>query len=180
MKNLYLIQDDICIVYYQKPNGQLLKIVIDKEDLAFISDFAVNATREVVKRRDAFYAVLTRKKNKKKKRFYLHRLIMGCQENDGIYVDHIDSDGLNNRRKNLRKTTNAENLQNRRSVPSNNTSGIINVTYCKFTGKWAVGLTFNGKKIWGGRHKDKEKAREAAIKLRKKYLPFSKEARMVE
>ena len=43
---------------------------------------------------------------------YMHRLIMGAT--DGQEVDHIDHDGLNNRRSNMRTCTRAQNSQNQR------------------------------------------------------------------
>jgi HNH endonuclease len=43
---------------------------------------------------------------------YLHRLIMGVTDRK-LYVDHRNHDGLDNRRENLRVTTNAQNQANR-------------------------------------------------------------------
>lgn len=45
----------------------------------------------------------------KRKTVFLHRLVMGAQKGDEI--DHIDGDGLNNRRSNLRFVTHTENLK---------------------------------------------------------------------
>jgi uncharacterized membrane protein YiaA len=45
------------------------------------------------------------------KGFYMHRLIMGVTERFA-FVDHIDRDGLNNERENLRVCTPAQNLAN--------------------------------------------------------------------
>ncbi len=47
----------------------------------------------------------------------MHRLIMGTPK--GMQVDHIDNDGLNNQRSNLRICTNAENCMNRSAGSTN-------------------------------------------------------------
>ncbi|HED4877363.1 TPA: HNH endonuclease [Stenotrophomonas maltophilia] len=49
------------------------------------------------------------------KRVYLHRLIAGAEQ--GMCVDHIDGDTLNNQRSNLRCVTNAQNSRNRHEAP---------------------------------------------------------------
>jgi len=52
---------------------------------------------------------------KKGKRGYLHRLIMGVSDAPtSIFVDHIDHNGLNNSRTNLRITNNKGNQRNSR------------------------------------------------------------------
>jgi hypothetical protein len=44
----------------------------------------------------------------------MHRLIMG--DGDKPFIDHVDGDGLNNQRHNLRFCTHAENMLNRRKM----------------------------------------------------------------
>ena len=47
----------------------------------------------------------------------MHRLILGVQaQGRGLQVDHADGDGLNNRRRNLRLCTPAQNLANSRKL----------------------------------------------------------------
>lgn len=48
----------------------------------------------------------------KKGRALFHRLVMDAPA--GLVVDHIDGDGLNNTRENLRVCTHAQNMRNRR------------------------------------------------------------------
>jgi hypothetical protein len=55
---------------------------------------------------------------------YMHRQIMG--EPEGLLIDHIDRDGLNNRRSNLRTCDSEGNARNR-SRRSDNTSGFKGV-----------------------------------------------------
>jgi hypothetical protein len=69
----------------------------------------------------------------------MHRVIMG--DPDGLYIDHIDCDGINNQRSNLRLATHAENLRNQR-IGKNNTSGFKGVT--KARSKWRAEIKANG------------------------------------
>jgi len=55
-----------------------------------------------VKPKDKYYA-------KNGKYGYMHRMLMNYP--DGMVVDHIDGDGLNNRRENLRIITTRQNLE---------------------------------------------------------------------
>jgi len=58
-------------------------------------------------------------------------------------VDHIDGDGLNNQRSNLRSATVAKNQRNR-SMQKNNTSGYKGVSLHKQSGKWQASVGING------------------------------------
>lgn len=104
---------------------------------------------------------------------HLHRQIMERVLNRRLekteLVDHIDGNGMNNCRENLRVCSNAENLRNRTKAPSDNKSGAMGVVFCKQTGKWAAEIRLNGKKIWLGRHANKEDAIIARRKAEKEY-----------
>jgi HNH endonuclease/AP2 domain len=63
----------------------------------------------------------------------LHRAILGIE--DDRQGDHIDCDGLNNRRSNLRIATRSENQRNQRRSRAN-TSGIKGVTWDTGAQKW--------------------------------------------
>jgi hypothetical protein len=74
-----------------------------------------------------------------------HREILGLSVGDGIVVDHIDGDRLNNRRSNLRLCTRAENTRNQR-LSCKNTSGYKGVTFNKANGKWTSQIMLNKKR----------------------------------
>lgn len=68
---------------------------------------------------------------------FLHRVVaeMVGLDLEGKEVDHIDTDGLNCRRSNLRVAEHKENLRNT-GIRSNNTSGFKGVTFSKAHGRW--------------------------------------------
>jgi hypothetical protein len=72
----------------------------------------------------------------------MHREIM--QPLDGMQVDHINGDKLDNRRCNLRIVTSSQNKCNC-GVQANNTSGFKGVSLSKPTGKWVANIKKHGK-----------------------------------
>jgi len=103
-------------------------------------------------------------------RFFViyHRLVWCCYyekwPKSNLVIDHKNGDHYNNTIENLRLVTSSENNKNR-SIPSNNTSGVIGVTYCSSTEKWQSQITANGKKKNLGRFvnfDDAVKARKSA------------------
>lgn len=100
--------------------------------------------------------------NKTSKEFVmLHRLVMAAK--NGEYVDHINHSRIDNRKRNLRIVTNAQNQWNK-SKQANNTSGIRGVTYDKSRSKWQAQLTVNGQ-----HHKRRFSDKEDAIAQRKSW-----------
>lgn len=93
-----------------------------------------------------------------RKQISMHRLITNCRH--GFYVDHIDGDGLNNQRKNLRVCTPLENAKNR-CMSKANRSGYKGVSYCKTTKKWYASIKSNKKSINLGYHESPQSAYEA-------------------
>lgn len=88
---------------------------------------------------------------------YMHRFIMGAEP--GQEIDHIDGDGLNNRRANLRFVTSAQNKWNRPSY--NGTSKYKGVSWFKTRNKWVVWIHANGKSKNLGYFLDEEEAARA-------------------
>lgn len=64
---------------------------------------------------------------------YMHRLITNVE--DGLEVDHINGDGLDNRKSNLRKCTHLQNLRNK-PVYKNSKSGYKGVWWKATKKRW--------------------------------------------
>ena len=90
----------------------------------------------------------------------IHRLIMGLGKGDERQVDHINGDGLDNRRCNLRVATRGENQANR-GRNKNNQCGIKGVYWNESRKRWQVTIGCEGKSIFVGRYKTIEEAKEA-------------------
>lgn len=82
--------------------------------------------------------------NGKQTTILMHREIMNAPE--GVQVDHIDSNGLDNRKEILRLCTNQENGFNR-DAQKNNKLGIKGVRWDKRRNKFYARIKLNGKEI---------------------------------
>jgi hypothetical protein len=80
-------------------------------------------------------------------------------------LDHIDGNGLNNKIENLRPTTPAQNVQNRKISPKNK-CGIKGVSWDKNTKKWRAIINAFGKQIYVGRFIELKEAEQAINKAR--------------
>lgn len=84
----------------------------------------------------------------------------------GGQIDHINGSRADNRIENLREVTNQENHKNRKK-PSDNTSGVVGVTWDKGSKKWRADIKVDCKNKYLGMFDDFDeaaKAREAAEK----------------
>ena len=86
----------------------------------------------------------------------LHRVLLGAPL--GMVVDHINGNGLDNRRGNLRLASQAQNIRNSHKR-SDNTSGYKGVFWDNFTGKWMAAIGFEGKFHNLGRYDSPEQAK---------------------
>lgn len=84
---------------------------------------------------------------------YMHSLVLQTAQT----VDHIDRNGLNNQKSNLRLCTTSQNVANS-GKRSNNTSGFKGVYFCKCTNKWRAEIKVDGNKKCLGRYSTKEEA----------------------
>ncbi len=92
------------------------------------------------------------------KTIYMHREILNTPA--GMHTDHINGDGLDNRKSNLRICTPTQNQHN--SVKwANKSSKFKGVSFNKQTKKWEAYIRFNCKLIHLGRHKSEFVAAKA-------------------
>ena len=70
---------------------------------------------------------------------------MGKFEDDGLVIDHINHNTLDNRKHNLRICTESDNSKNK-SLPSNNTSGVVGISFNKKYNKYETYITINYKR----------------------------------
>ena len=71
----------------------------------------------------------------------MHRVILWAEK--GQMVDHINMNGLDNRKNNLRLCTKAQNMMNRDKTRVN-TSGYKGVSWDKYTGNWKAQFKMDG------------------------------------
>lgn len=109
------------------------------------------------------------------KTVYMHRAILGLCKGDGIYADHINGNGLDNRRRNLRKCTRQQNHRNQICKSKTQTSKYKGVSWCRYRSKWRVRIKLNSKRISLGRFVDERKAAEAYDRrARKEFGDFAR------
>lgn len=172
MKNEYEIVNNYVKIYLnRRKENTILITYIDLEDLKKVSKHKVKWFANWQEDIQNYYAeatlyVGTVDGKPKYKRLTLARVIMNCKGKN--VVDHIKSNTLDNRKSNLRITKDSNNLKNRKSKNSNNTSGYRNVSW--INGYWRVQLQVNGKnKLFKDKFTDVDLAGIFADKMRSKY-----------
>jgi hypothetical protein len=112
-------------------------------------------------RNSTYYAARSQKLPDGKRTVVLmHRQIMGFPE---LQVDHIDGNGLYNRRENLRLATPAQNRHNRRYKNPRTTSRFKGVSWHKRAGKWVAEIKAGEVRRYLGLHETEEQAAAAYI-----------------
>ena len=96
----------------------------------------------------------------------MHRLLLNPRP--GFQTDHIDGDGLNNIRANLRAATTAENQHNQR-LSRRNTSGYKGVSFNKQAGKFKAEIRVNGPQLHLGYFTTAEDAHAAYSEAAARY-----------
>lgn len=104
--------------------------------------------------------------NKEGKSLFLHRFIMDAPK--GLQVDHINGNGLDNRKENLRLCTSTENKRNTKKHKRNK-SGYRGVSLDSRSGKYRAQISTGEKILHLGLFADPEDAARSYDEAAKKY-----------
>jgi hypothetical protein len=143
------IEGDVAYV----PLTQGYDAIIDAEDVHLVGGFGWRASV----RSHSVYAKTEVSINGERKTIYMHRVI--CPSSLQMEVDHINGNGVDNRKFNLRISTRKQNGRNIRPK-----SGKLKGTsFSKEKGKWVSQIKIDGKSIYLGRHDTEEEAHIAYV-----------------
>jgi hypothetical protein len=136
-------------------------ILLDDEDF----DSVASHKWSVRKHRKTLYATTNIKQSNGKWKTWqkLHRVLLKLSD-PKIHVDHVDGNGLNNQRSNLRIATHQQNMMNR-SLFTTNKTGFKGVF--KSESAFIASIRGNKKRIYLGSFKTAEEASEAYEKKAK-------------
>lgn len=145
---------------YQIPMKSGHLVTVDKEDYEKVSSikwhfhqgYAINRNLEPYK--------------------FMHRFIFGMPAK-GKCIDHINGNGLDNRKRNLREADRSLNGLNRHRLSKRNKSGSTGVRYHPELKKWRAILVINRKPIHLGVFPKKSDATKAYKKFKQETLKRS-------
>lgn len=129
-------------------------VLVDDEDYEKVR----NISWRLLRNKKVLYAKGWIKVNDVFESILMHRFILNLSKGDGNQTDHINRDGLDNQRKNLRVCNNTQNSQNR-GKRKNALSQFKGVG--KQGNKWQAQIMLNGKNYYLGLFVDQEAAARA-------------------
>lgn len=106
----------------QIPLTQGYVAIVDEEDFETLTRHSWQVV--IVERSHTQYAVRSKWDAGRKSSYGMHRQILGLEHGDPRCVDHINGNGLDNRRSNLRLCTHQQNQQNRSAKKGRDFKGV--------------------------------------------------------
>lgn len=153
-KNQYRFIDDVCYIDCFNTKGVLTgSIIIDKDDYDIVKDYQWHIENS---RKNLQYGQSFTKGTLPTKTIRIHRLLMP----NSLQIDHINHNGLDNRKCNLRICNNQENNCNKNFL-RNPKSGYTGIRYNEKADSYYVRITVHKKEISLGHYKSLEEALEA-------------------
>lgn len=157
--HIEILEDHAEIFLIDKNNEICAKALIDLDDVDKVKNIKWHRSDL---QRSTYYCLSNDSEWKR-----IHRLIMGVTDKN-IVVDHINHNGLDNRKSNLRICTSGQNTCNC-LTSKNNKSGHKGVYWSKERKKWCAQISINNKTKGLGRYDTIEEAIEARKKAAKEY-----------
>lgn len=134
--------------------GRTAHAIVDAADYPLVAQYNWFVRRDP-RCRDLVYALRRFTDAGRERGQMMHKLITGFS-----LTDHIDHDGLNNRRSNLRAATPSQNNMNQRPSGRGG-SKYKGVSWDKRNLRWRALIRLNGRNIELGRYRDEHAAGEA-------------------
>ena len=130
---------------------------MDDEDFEYLNQWTWYVRRD----RNRFYATgYSKSSDQKYVRIDMHRAVLRLTTGDGIRIDHINGNGLDNRKENLRIASRAENGMNRGKF-AKTSSRYKGVRWHKCEAKWNAQIKSKGRYIYLGSYSNEEDAARA-------------------
>ncbi len=104
-----------------------------------------------------FYARTSVGGEGKRRTLYLHRLVCQAVPDPTVHIDHVNHNGLDNRRKNLRPSSRSQNQANQR-IRIGYSSFLRGVSYHKHNRRYEARITFEGKQFNLGTYRHEHEA----------------------
>ena len=156
----YEVDEEGCYIEIDSPTYGKHKVRFDEEDWDLIKNYHWN----IEKGNRTYYA---QGKINRKTLIRMHRLVLKMK-NPKILIDHINNNGLDNHKTNLRLCTCAQNTIN--SIPGkNNTSGYKGVHWNKRRKKWVAKIQKKCKTYYLGYYNNPKEGARAYNKFVKKH-----------
>ena len=175
VKNEFVINGDLTTIILKTSKGKTFEAIIDTQDFPMVSRHKWFVKIPTEGRTS--YVVSNISDGKKVRSVLLHRYLLNAPK--GTAVDHIDNNGLNNSRKNLRLATSKLNSQNHvAAFRSNKHSRLRGVYWNKRRKVWHASMKYEGKQMHLGYFRELEDAHAMVAISRSIFMPFSKEAEM--
>lgn len=161
------INGDTATIYIKSKKYGTREVLIDTEDVEKI--FAFGKSWFLLVTGKSCYAQ-AKKRGNRFRREYMHKIILNCS--DDMEIDHINRNGLDNRKDNLRAVLHRHNMQNQ-DKHVNNKSGFRNVYWDKRNLKWKAQLRKDGVTIRAGSYASVHDAAMAATRCREQLFPYA-------